>query len=497
MFVLFISALIVAVAVADQITVTRLKPTVQYDLTAKPLDGKFIASAIFTDSETHVSNFGQLYVTTGAAYSDNDQGFAAGFAEGFLSAERINQYQYNMQCQVDCSGKEPENVAVFFQAQDAWIRSQIALYSATDDLWAYMDFLTNQFDGMMAGYAASDYGKANPLEAWSFTLINAVGDLFDIIPALDRTKRPEFDKMTSKQIREYLLVNGHCSALVKVADDMSDIYVGHSSWFTYSAMLRIYKTYHFNLNNKSNKGVTTSFSSYPGVLSSLDDFYMMGESKLMMIQTTNNIINQSLWDLIVPESLLGMFLFDIFTLIIVSFMLFLICRIYIIHVYVSFLLIALYIYIYLFIFIRIFLYIAWHRVRSANQLANSGPEWFNIVSRYNSGTYNNQYMIVDGKLFKAGNALPENTLFVVEQIPGLMVGKDISIELAEGHFGSFNVPYHHEIYEASGYPYIDRLDRATTYTQYQMAPRAQIFRRDQTAVKDMESFKVLMRSNSK
>ena len=80
---------------------------------------------------------------------------------------------------------------------------------------------------------------------------------------------------------------------------------------------------------------------------------------------------------------------------------------------------------------------AWHRVRSANQLANSGPEWFNIVSRYNSGTYNNQYMVVDGKLFKAGNALQENTLFVVEQIPGLMVGKDITIELAEGHFGSF------------------------------------------------------------
>lgn len=105
-------------------------------------------------------------------------------------------------------------------------------------------------------------------------------------------------------------------------------------------------------------------------------------------------------------------------------------------------------------------------------------------------------MVVDGKLFKPGNALPDNTLFVVEQIPGLMVGKDISIELAEGHFGSFNVPYHHEIYVASGYPYIDKLERKTTYTEYQMAPRAQIFRRDQTDVKDIESFKVLMRSNS-
>jgi len=84
----------------------------------------------------------------------------------------------------------------------------------------------------------------------------------------------------------YMTRTGHCSALIKMTDDMNDIYVGHSSWFVYSAMLRIYKTYKFHLSPDA--GIyanTTSFSSYPGTLSSLDDFYINLESKLVMTQS--------------------------------------------------------------------------------------------------------------------------------------------------------------------------------------------------------------------
>ncbi len=90
------------------------------------------------------------------------------------------------------------------------------------------------------------------------------------------------------------------------------------------------------------------------------------------------------------------------------------------------------------LFCVLFGHVAWQRVRTANQLANSGPEWYDFVSRHNSGTYNNQYMVIDSKLFKPGNALPPNTLFVVEQIPGLMAGADVTNELVRGYWPSYN-----------------------------------------------------------
>jgi len=45
-----------------------------------------------------------------------------------------------------------------------------------------------------------------------------------------------------------------------------------------------------------------AFSSYPGMLSSLDDFYLM-DNGVMMTQTTNQIFDHSLYDLVVPQSL--------------------------------------------------------------------------------------------------------------------------------------------------------------------------------------------------
>ncbi len=44
-----------------------------------------------------------------------------------------------------------------------------------------------------------------------------------------------------------------------------------------------------------------SFSSYAGMLESLDDFYIM-DSGLVMLQTTNSIFNESLYDQVLPET---------------------------------------------------------------------------------------------------------------------------------------------------------------------------------------------------
>lgn len=43
-----------------------------------------------------------------------------------------------------------------------------------------------------------------------------------------------------------------------------EIYMAHSTWFSYTATLRIFKHYDFNLKDKATASKSLSFSSYPG-----------------------------------------------------------------------------------------------------------------------------------------------------------------------------------------------------------------------------------------
>ena len=57
-------------------------------------------------------------------------------------------------------------------------------------------------------------------------------------------------------------------------------------------------------------------------------------------------------------------------------------------------------------------------------MATSGLEWADIIAQYNSGTYNNQYMVIDLKLFRPGRELQPGLLWVVEQLPGMTIAAD-------------------------------------------------------------------------
>lgn len=62
-------------------------------------------------------------------------------------------------------------------------------------------------------------------------------------------------------------------------------------------MLGIYKSYAFNLKAAGTVSQRVSFSSYPGFLSSEDDFYIT-DTKLVVMETTNSIFNLTLYDYI-------------------------------------------------------------------------------------------------------------------------------------------------------------------------------------------------------
>jgi hypothetical protein len=133
----------------------------------------------------------------------------------------------------------------------------------------------------------------------------------------------------------------------------------------------------------------------------------------------------------------------------------------------------------------------------ANRLANSGKEWTDIFGAHNSGTYNNQFMIIDYKKYKTGtklNELQNDLLWVLEQMPGLIRTEDVTHVLKEqGYWASYNVPYFKDIYTTSGNE--DIAQKNGSYFSYNNTARAKIFRRDHSKVVDLKSLYSLMRYN--
>ncbi|XP_017272018.1 phospholipase B-like 1 isoform X2 [Kryptolebias marmoratus] len=360
--------------------------------------------------------------------------FLAGYLEGFLTAQQMMDHSTNMYPQLIKDPKILGPVKTFMANQDSWVREQVKLNKSSDHLWKHVGFVVAQMDGMQAGVAewAKRQGK-KPLSLFDVQFLNAVGDLLDLIPTL-----VPGSEVPMGQFRRPGM--GHCSALIKILPGYENVLFAHSSWYTYAATMRIYKHWDFHVFEPHTATGKLSFSSYPGFLVSLDDFYLLG-SGLMMTQTTNNVFNTSLFDKITPNSLL-----------------------------------------------------AWQRVRLANSLAHTGEEWAKIFSMYNSGTYNNQYMVLDRSKVKLGYSVDDGALTVVEQIPGLVQHSDQTQALRRGFWPSYNIPFHRDIYILSGYG--EMWKEYGNDFSYDLCPRAKIFRRDQANVKDLDSLKYIMRFNN-
>uniref|UniRef100_A0A8C1TTU8 Phospholipase B-like n=1 Tax=Cyprinus carpio TaxID=7962 RepID=A0A8C1TTU8_CYPCA len=106
----------------------------------------------------------------------------------------------------------------------------------------------------------------------------------------------------------------------------------------------------------------------------------------------------------------------------------------------------------------------WLRNIVANRLAQSGQAWTDIFSKYNSGT-------------------------------GMIVTADKTEELFQtGYWASYNIPYFEKVFNASGGQ--ELVQKYGSWFSFSDNPRAQIFRRNQSLVTDIESMVRLMRYNN-
>jgi hypothetical protein len=55
---------------------------------------------------------------------------------------------------------------------------------------------------------------------------------------------------------------------------------------------------------------------------------------------------------------------------------------------------------------------------------------------------NNEFLVVDYKLFKPNSVPPANTLWILDQVPGYVESQDVTpLLISQGYFASYNIPF--------------------------------------------------------
>jgi hypothetical protein len=357
--------------------------------------------------------------------------YAAGYAEGFLTADSIYSMYYNA-----ISMYVPQLSPCFYAwLDDHWEHMHALADADTGDFGAQLRRQLRLVRGIADGYnAAIPTLKSNFTPA--ATALNYT-DIFLISFQAEIGRALAACNGTAPLSKRATTPPGHCSALVKVTAD--DVILAHTTWAGYTMLVRMFKTY--DLGGDANAVVT--MSSYPGSLSSIDDWYMTSHG-IAATETTISPTSNADDSFVTPRS-------------VSEFM----------------------------------------RVMIANFLAQNPKEWADLFATHNSGTYNNEYMVVHMRAVEEHgvNPLPNGSFYVVEQMPGSVIAHDMTDYLQANKFwSSFNIPHFNESYVFLGYEAM--YEQYGDYFSRTKYARARIFHDKQATVVDEASMLALIRYNN-
>lgn len=361
--------------------------------------------------------------------------------------------------------------------------------------WTYISCITSQFEGLYNGYSRSlndnklltdQEKKKMAITIIDLLLVNSEGNYGDLKAVADYSSDKDllidnenfadeenlikvFKTSDINMIWKNLMKSSHCSVLIKLIkkeNDNYDIISGHDTWSNYSELLRTLKTYEFEFDsvtkNKENASLLDSskkisFSSYPGVLFSGDDFYVL-DNKVALVQTTLNVINQAKYKNLID--------FDNY---IPEFM----------------------------------------RIMTTNYLSTSGSSWVEEYKNYKNHLYITQWIVIDYKALEEMNKnlskekltllekrniinSAKNIAILLDEVPGNIQSKDFTKELlSSGNLSSFNMPYFESSLEILGYKKFEKLIEDNP----DFNPRKAIYKHFKDNISDLESFRKVMSYN--
>jgi len=399
-------------------------------------------------NQVNSTGWGFLQVETNTEVADEIQAHGAGYFEGYVTAELVYMaYQNTIIGQ--CDGKEAlcEKIDKWLAESIEWMEGKVEYHGNNRPYWHHVNLFLIQMKGLTEGYNYAMQGTNQTISLHDVLVMNVFGDIEDLSAALSVTDKEIAASLLSSPLPNKVLGLGRCSALLRLLPGNAELLVSHDTWNSYQNMLRLMKKYTLPFKmSPENKtvvpGHTMSFSSYPGVIYSGDDF-TIASSGLTILETTIGNSNSELWHKLKPQSVL-------------------------------------------------------EGIRStvANRLATDGRSWADLFSIHNSGTYNNQWMVVDYNKFRPGQSTLANDLFwVLEQIPGYIQSADLTKVLEKkGFWPSYNSPYFKDVFNMSGN--VELMDKFGDWFSYERTPRAKIFSRDAPNIKDMEGMIKVMRYNN-
>ena len=425
-----------------------------------------VATGAFSDyaSSPAQQGWSTLTISTTASWPEPQQAEAAGFLEGHITQAAAFDFISNVH-----GAASPWSPALkqYVDANRAYTDRMVAAHPG-DPFWRHVGLVFAQQRAAFAGYAAAA-PPAQRLSEDAYYAATLIGDMDDLCVVFGCTRTTSWRQQRARNAsgfdpadptirKERYMGEGHCSALVRPLGALgapSEVLFGHTTWSPLEAMNRVYKTYDFpwtlggTPGSAPAPGRAISFSSYPGVLYSWDDFYTALPSQLAVLETTIINNNATLWALVTPTAGVS----------------------------------------------------DWARNMVANRLADDGASWAAYFGRENSGTYNNMFLVCDfarvQRAVEGGAPLPAGTLTVLEQMPGQVVVTDASRHLAPGgagYYASYNRIQTPWLFEATNQSALVREFGA--HYSYEAYSRALLFAAHAPNVTGEAGFRALMRRNA-
>ena len=233
-------------------------------------------------------------------------------------------------------------------------------------------------------------------------------------------------------------VLSRCTGMIQMSENDEDIYFAHDSWTDYRGLHAVIKNY--NLPCDEFLSPRVSLSTTLGLISSVDDWFI-NERGLLVLETTFTLQNRSLYtNYLTPKSVMN-----------------------------------------------------WLRTVLGMFTADNVTQYEDQFLRHNSGTYNNDYYVVDTKKLKYGQKAEKDLVHSIAQLPGpFRWVEDLTEELyREGFILSFNVPKNKA---ASDFMQFERAYGVSSgFCNYTECCRYLIAKRETPRLRDWDTFKHFMR----